>query len=394
MSTPSTMTIVVDENIPLAREAFGTIGTVQPVAGRAITTDHVRVADALLVRSVTPVNEALLQEHTLDFVGSATIGTDHIDQDLLQRRGIPFAHAPGSNADSVADYVIAALLHHAAAQGVSLPDRTVGVIGHGNTGSRVARRCAALGCRVLRNDPPLAEAHPGDDHPFVPLPELLHAADIVSLHVPLTKTGAHPTFRLVDADLLAEMQPGTWLVNTARGDVIDPHAVAQALDSNHLGAALFDVWPNEPAPDAELVARTDLATPHIAGYAYDGKVRGTHMLYEALCAARDEPATWTPESALAEQAPERWHCTPPDPNTPRTQYLHTLARQTYAIADDDRRMRALPAHPPETRGKQFAALRRDYPVRREMQRYRVRRTAVPDALHGAVTGGLTMQLRS
>ncbi len=388
----SSLRIVADENIPCVREAFSTIGPVTSIPGRAISTEHVADADVLLVRSVTSVNEALLGSHTLQFVGSATIGTDHVDQAFLQQRGIPFAHAPGSNADSVADYVITALLHHATCTGADLPDRTVGVVGCGNTGSRVARRCEALGCRVLRNDPPRAKAEPEHADQFTSLKGLLREADIISLHVPLTTSGPHATHQLVDAGVVAAMEPGTWLVNTSRGNVVEASAVQDGLHNGPIGALLFDVWPNEPAPAPNLIRDAAVATPHIAGYAYDGKVRGTQMLYKALCQTLGRPPTWTSDAALANHAPGTWQLSPPDARWPRTEAWNALARQAYPIAEDDRRMRAIATYPSERRGTAFAELRRTYPIRREMQRYAIPASSIPTDWHTAVSSGLCLRI--
>lgn len=384
--------ILADANIPHVHEAFGTLGSVTQTPGRAISASDVQAADVLLVRSVTTVDASLIQDHALQFVGSATIGTDHVDQDVLRERAIPFAHAPGSNADSVADYVLAALLHHATRTGTDLPVRTVGVVGCGNTGRRVARRCEALGCRVLRNDPPRAKNEPENADLFVSLDTLLQEADIISLHVPLTTGGPHATHHLLDTDVVAAMQPGTWLVNTSRGAVVEPNAVRHGLHDGPIGALLFDVWPGEPAPASDLIRDAAIATPHIAGYAYDGKVRGTHMLYQALCNVLDRPATWTPHDVLSAHAPATWHCAPPSARWSRTEAWHALAQHAYTIADDDRRMRALASHPPEERAEAFAELRRTYPIRREMNRYAVTAASLVPEWHRPVSAGLTMQL--
>ena len=386
------LTILADENIPLVREAFGPLGTVHTAAGRAIRPTDVSHVDALLVRSVTTVDANLIGDTALQFVGSATIGTDHIDRPLLEAKEIPFAHAPGSNADSVADYVITALLQQAVRTGTALAHCTVGVIGCGNTGSRVARRCEALGCTVLRNDPPRANAAPKQAHGFVSLNALLATADIISLHVPLTHAGPYPTHHLIDAKALSALHADAWLVNTSRGGVVDANALQDALQRNQLGAALLDVWPNEPTPPLDLVSRAAIATPHIAGYAYDGKIRGTYMLYTALCRVLDQPSPWTPRTALARHDPDTWMLSPPDARFSQTEALHALARQAYAIANDDARLRAIRAHPSSARAHDFSDLRRTYPMRREMQRYRVPAASLPADWHKAVANGLTMRL--
>ena len=196
--------ILADENIPRAEAAFGTLGAVRMRPGRAIGPADVRETDVLLVRSVTPVNADLLDGSAVRFVGSATIGTDHIDRDYLREQGIAFAHAPASNADSVADYVIAALIRLAIRQRTALRGKTIGIVGCGNIGSRLAERLSALGLRVLQNDPPRAEEADaaGEAHDFVSLDTVLAEAGIITLHVPLTEEGRSsdaPPVRRTDA---------------------------------------------------------------------------------------------------------------------------------------------------------------------------------------------------
>jgi erythronate-4-phosphate dehydrogenase len=391
----SDLHILADENIPCVDAAFGTLGTVERCSGRSIGPAAVRDADVLLVRSVTPVGADLLDDSSVRFVGSATIGTDHVDRDYLAERGIAFAHAPGSNADSVADYVVAALLTLARRRRCSLEARTIGVVGCGNIGGRLARRLPALGATVLRNDPPLADAAEaaGRAHDFVPLETILEEADVITTHVPLTTGGPYPTRHLIDEDVLARLQPGTWLLNAARGPVVDNRALLDALRAGQVDAAVLDVWEGEPVPDPDLVRAVDVATPHIAGYAYDGKVRGTAMLYDALCDHLGRDPVWDPETVLRPDAPQALHGHPPDPRLPRTDWLSHLARQAYDLGADDARMRRILDHPPEERGDYFDHLRSTYPTRREMQRHTIRRAGVPTPYREAVADGLTMQGR-
>ncbi len=376
-------------------DAFGELGTIERYSGRDIGAAEVERADVLLVRSVTRVEPSLLDESPVQFVGSATIGTDHVDQDYLEEQGIAFAHAPASNADSVADYVVAALFLLARTHGVDLRDRTVGIVGCGNIGSRLGRRLTALGFTVLRNDPPLeaADAAAGRPYTFVGLDTVLDEADVVTLHVPLTTEGPHPTHHLVDEDALDRLSSGAWLLNTSRGSVVEGAALLEALRADELGAAVLDVWEGEPTPDEALVRAVDVATPHIAGYAYDGKVRGTTMLYEALCEHLGVTPTWSAASVLRPEHPDALSCRPPDPRLPRTEWLHHLVRQAYDLEADDGRMRTLIETPPAERGDAFSALRAHYPVRREMQQYTVSRASVPPAYRTAVEEGLTMQCR-
>jgi erythronate-4-phosphate dehydrogenase len=386
--------IVADENIPCAEAAFGALGDVCTVKGRSIDAAAVADADVLLVRSVTPVGPALLADSPVQFVGSATIGTDHVDTDYLQEAGIAFAHAPGANADSVADYVVAALLHLAVRTQAPLSRMTVGIVGCGNIGGRLARRLPALGVEVLKNDPPRAEAAEaaGRTHDFMPLPAVLAQADVVTFHVPLTREGAHPTYHLADDEALAQLAEGTWLLNTSRGAVVDPYALRRAVEGGRLGALVLDVWANEPTPDPDLLDAADIATPHIAGYAYDGKVRGTAMLHAALTDHLGVDPAWTMDAALRPLPTAPLRCVPPDPALPAPDALHRIARQGYDIMADDRRLRGLLDRPREEHGDYFSRLRKTYPRRRELSRHTLPESTVPPALRTAVREGLTMQL--
>jgi len=387
--------ILADANIPCVEDAFSRFGRVQKKQGRAIGPSDVATADVLLVRSVTPVGPTLLDGHDLRFIGSATIGTDHVDRAYLRRRGIPFAHAPGSNADSVADYVVVALLMLARRRGVSLRDRTVGIVGCGNIGSRLARRLPALGMTVHKNDPPLARAaeKEGALHEFVPLDTVLDEADIITLHVPLKETDPDPTHHLVDAAFLNRLSDGTWLVNTSRGPVVDGDALLEARTQGPVGAAVLDVWENEPSPDPALLEAVDVATPHIAGYAYDGKVRGTAMLYEALCKQLGVEPTWAGTATIQPMSKDALQCMPPDPRLPTTEWRFHLALQGYDLPADAAALSDLVDRPPGARADGFKRLRAQYRQRRELQQHEVPRSAVPSEHEQAVAEGLTIQLQ-
>jgi erythronate-4-phosphate dehydrogenase len=387
--------ILADENIPCVQDAFARFGTVRTRPGRGISAKDVEAADVLLVRSVTEVGRELIGTASLQFVGSATIGTDHVDRAFLQAREIPFAHAPGSNADSVADYVVAALLLLARRRGVPLDGRTVGIIGCGNIGGRLARRLPALGLTVLKNDPPRARAAEADGRPhdFRPLGPVLQASDIVTLHVPLTTDGPDPTHHLVDAAFLDQMRDEAWLLNTSRGAVVNGDALLAARRRGAVAAMGLDVWEHEPSPAPPLVDAADVATPHIAGYAYDGKVRGTELLYQALCEQLGVEPTWTGAASLRPAAKDALQCTPPDPRLPTTEWRHHLARQAYDLQVDDTALRSLPTHPREARAEAFQQLRRTYRPRRELQQHTVSPAAVPEAHRQAVQTGLTIQRR-
>lgn len=352
------MLIVADRNIPQVKEAFAGIGEVRLHDGRGLKAADLREADILLVRSVTTVNESLLTGSKARFVGSATIGTDHVDLDYLRDNGIAFAYAPGGNARAVAEYVLAALL----ALHERKPQGPVGIIGYGNTGGSLARLLEVLGIDYLVNDPPLQQSGMRGDIEFVPLAEI-RRCPIVSLHVPLTRGGPHPTFHLVDEPFLDDLAPGALLINTSRGAVVDNAALEKRLRGGGLRAAL-DVWEGEPAINAGLLERVALGTPHIAGYSVEGRLNGTQRMYEAAC-------------AFLGIAPV-WRYAPPDP--PPT--LETDARgfavvrdlvlRAYDIRRDDAMLRALLPMPAAQRAAGFDRLRRDYPPRREYAAWRYR----------------------
>jgi len=367
------MRIIADANIPYVREAFGAIGAIQTVPGRQIDPELVRSADILLVRSVTHVGPELLDGSRVRFVGTATIGTDHVDEAYLRDRGITFASAPGSNATSVAEYVVAALLVLGQRYGFALSGRTIGVIGVGNVGSRVVRMAEALGMRVLRNDPPLARST--GDPQYRPI-ESLFEADILTLHVPLTRQGPDATWEMVDARFLECVKPGAILMNTSRGAVVEEAALHQALRTGRLAAAVVDTWRGEPNINAALLQDVAIGTPHIAGYSLDGKVNATAMLYEAVCAWLGIEPTWQASSVLPAPEPARIHASA-DGDPDRS--VHEVVRCVYDIVRDDQALRRMLEMPETQRGEYFDRLRATYPVRREFFNVEV---IVPDDAYG------------
>ncbi len=354
--TTAMLRIVADENIPFAEEAFGLLGTVTRVPGRAIDSAILADADALMVRSITRVDEALLSGTPVRFVGTATIGMDHIDAAYLAAAGIGFSSAPGCNANSVAEYITAALLELRDRLDVDLSTLRLGIVGVGNVGSRVREKAEALGMTCVLNDPPRA-AQTGDAR-YRPIAEILDC-DVVSLHTPLERGGPHPTWHLVDANFLDGLKPGAVLFNTSRGAVADNAAVLAALRSGRLRAAVLDVWEGEPNPDVALLQETALASPHIAGYSFDGKVNGTRQIYTAACACFGIPSEWDPSDRLPAPVPAEIRCDDLATALPR------CVRAAYDIMQDDASMRALPAMAADARGPAFDALRKNYRCRRE-----------------------------
>jgi len=352
------MLIVVDENIPYAEEAFGRLGTVRKLPGRRIVRQDLEQADALIVRSITRVNADLLRDTPVRFVGTCTIGEDHVDKAWLAAQGIGFASAPGCNANSVADYITAALLFLEARHGITLRGASIGIVGVGNVGSRVARRAEALGMRVTLNDPPRAEREP--DFPSESLEAAL-SRDFITFHVPLEKTGPWPTWHMVDAARLNQIRPETILLNTSRGAVVDNPALLRYLENGRLRGAVLDVWEGEPAPDPGLIRIVDLATPHIAGYSFDGKVNGTRQVYEALCRHLGVTPDWDPSPLLPPPDCPEVTVNPDDPDA-----IRKAVFAVYDIREDDARTRPLAdMTDPAARGAAFDQLRKHYPRRRE-----------------------------
>lgn len=349
------MNILVDENIPLAQAFFGTLGQVRTAPGRSISPAQLVDVDALIVRSVTTVGQALLQNSAVRFVGTCTIGTDHLDVPYLQDQGIEWSAAPGCNANSVVEYVIVALA-------TCRPDwqtRQIGIVGCGNVGGLLYRRLRALGVNLKVYDPLL---DPKKLPNSTTLDDVLQS-DIVCLHTPLTHQGSYPTVKMIGAHQLNAMHSDALLLNAGRGDVIDGPALLQHLQTHPEFSVVLDVWPGEPNIDLALMDIAQIATPHIAGYSYDGKVAGTQRIYQALCRFLGAAPRLTTGDLLPSDRPDKLHwdlSSGPD--------LNDLLQQAYDITADDRAMRWALQQASE-KGDSLAAafdlLRKTYPVRRE-----------------------------
>lgn len=357
------MVIAIDENIPLLPEALAPCGTVRTFAANALTHSDMRDVDALFVRSKTRVDSLLLQGTPVRFVGTATAGTDHIDSAYLSGRGTSQASAAGCNAMSVAEYVIYAALYWSVVRQETLRGKTLGIIGFGNVGKRVARIAHGLSMRVLLNDPPLAQqgyCFP-DDCPHVDSDTLMAKADIVTVHVPLVRTGAFPTVQLLSPARLHHMRSGALLVQASRGGVVSEQAVLPLLAAGRLHAA-FDVWENEPAVYADLAHQCLLATPHIAGYSWEGKVRGSEMMARAF-------AQWSGVQPLMEvfsDAVNQQNDTQIGTLWSNEAVLFHCLQQSRCLHDDDRAFREILSLPAGIVAQRFHALRKNYPKRREV----------------------------
>ncbi|STQ60851.1 4-phosphoerythronate dehydrogenase PdxB [Pseudescherichia vulneris] len=348
------MKILVDENMPYARELFSRLGEVKPVPGRPIPEDELADAQALMVRSVTKVNASLLSGTAVKFVGTATAGTDHVDQAWLGEAGIGFSAAPGCNAIAVVEYVFSALLMLAERDGFTLKDRTVGIVGVGNVGSRLQARLEAWGVRTLLCDPPRADR--GDAGDFRPLEALVREADILTFHTPLFKEGPYKTLHLVDDALISALKPGAILINACRGRVVDNAALLMRLEAGQDLSVVLDVWEPEPDLNVELLKRVDIGTPHIAGYTLEGKARGTTQVFEAFSAFIGHRQQVALDTLLP--APEFGRITLHGPLDQPT--LKRLAHLVYDVRRDDAPLRKVAGIPGE-----FDKLRKNYLERRE-----------------------------
>ncbi|WP_226687887.1 4-phosphoerythronate dehydrogenase PdxB [Stutzerimonas stutzeri] len=360
------MHILTDENIPLVDEFFAGFGEIRRMPGRSINRAALENVDVLLVRSVTRVDRELLEGSAVRFVGTCTIGTDHLDLDYFEQAGIAWASAPGCNARGVVDYVLGSLLALAEVRGEALARRRFGVVGAGEVGGRLIEVLRGLGWDVRVCDPPRQGREAGD---FVSLDEILAECDVVSLHTPLTLGGDWPTFHLFDQARLSRLRPGTWLINASRGAVVDNAALRDLLLQRPDMEAVLDVWEGEPQVDVALAGLCRIATPHIAGYSLDGKLRGTAQIYAALCAARGvepaiELAQLTPGPALTELA----FASSAEPS----EMLATLCRAVYDPRRDDADFRRSLLGDEAQRRAGFDLLRKQYPPRREIDGLKVR----------------------
>ncbi|VAW46100.1 Erythronate-4-phosphate dehydrogenase [hydrothermal vent metagenome] len=347
------MKIVADENIPYVQSAFASLGEVTTLAGRNIKKADLIDCDILLVRSVTQVNQQLLAGTSIRFVASATSGINHIDLYYLKKHGIAFVHALGSNAASVAEYVMSAIAYWSLTTNKPLEQLSLGIIGCGQVGGRVKNLCHRFGIQTTLNDPPLAES----DHQttWSDLEDLLNC-DVVTIHVPLTSTGKHATTNLINQQHIEQLKPGTLLINTARGEVVDEKALLARQIKHQDLSLVMDVWHNEPNINIKMLAHTLIGTPHIAGHSFDGKVRGTEMIYTACCDFFNQAKKWSATAVLS-----KVHAT----STSRNQDISLSILKAYDIRQDNNRLKQLLNKSELTNGTSFDDLRKTYPTRRE-----------------------------
>ncbi len=351
--------IIADDKIPFLKGVLEPFAEVTYLPGNQINRTNIMGSDALLVRTRTRCNSELLAGTPVKYIGTATIGFDHIDTAFCEENSIKWISAPGCNSSSVQQYIAAALLRISAESGLSLKGRTIGIVGVGNVGSKVQNLANVLGMNVLLNDPP-RERKEGKNN-FVGLDQLLIESDIITLHVPLNMDGEDRTFHMFNNEVFSKVKRRCWLINSSRGEVVETEALKNALSGERIGGAVIDVWEREPEIDIPLMHMAFLATPHIAGYSADGKANGTAMIVKNLCESFNIPLTsWYPSEVPGTHDPVlEIDCA----GKTSEEIVRKAVNHTYNIVEDDVRLRFDPSR--------FEKERENYPVRREFSYYSI-----------------------
>jgi len=362
------MKIVIDDKIPFIKGVLEPYAEVVYLPGDRFTRSDVVNADALITRTRTKCDELMLKDSSVKFIATATIGYDHIDTGWCEANGITWINAPGCNSGSVHQYMASVLATLSTHFGFRFEEKTLGVVGVGNVGSKVVLLGKALGMKVLMNDPPRAEKE--GPAQFVPLDEILNMSDIITLHVPLNYSGSHQTYHLFNKETIEQLLYRTILINSSRGEVVDNAALKNALKNRKIGAAALDVWENEPDIDLELLPLLNIATPHIAGYSADGKANGTAISVQALSRFFGLPLTdWQPSEVPNPVQPLRLELDCRGKSL--QQCLCEAIWHTYTVNDDDGFLRASPST--------FEKQRGNYPVRRDLKAFTVDlKNAIPE----------------
>jgi erythronate-4-phosphate dehydrogenase len=353
------MKIVADDKIPFLRGVLEPYAEVVYLPGKQINNEILLNCDAILIRTRTRCTEELLEGTRVRFIGTATIGYDHIDIPYCNENNISWTNAPGCNSSSVQQYIAAALMRISSECRFNLKDKTIGIIGVGNVGSKVEKFAHTLGMNVLLNDPPRARSEGKGN--FHSLNEVLSESDIVTVHVPLNMSGEDFTYHLFNEDIFKKLRKGAWFINTSRGEVMDTSALKKVLCPGKLGGAIIDVWENEPDFDHELMQQVFISTPHIAGYSADGKANGTAMVVHSLGRYfKIDTESWYPENIPPPASPViSIDCS----DKSEEEIIREAIEHTYNINEDNARLRLNPA--------EFEKLRGDYPLRREFTAYTV-----------------------
>ena len=360
------MYIVADENIIYAEEAFSQFGDVKLLKGREISNSILRDATALFVRSVTNVNKDLLNGTNVKFAGTATIGTDHVDIDYLKSHGIEFTSAKGCNSFAVTEYVLAAVNYLINKKNKCYNELSIGIIGVGNIGSKLEKLFNALGSKVLLNDPPLKRII--NESKYISLEEVL-SADVITCHVPLNLTGEDKTYHLIGEKEIAQIKPGTVVINSSRGPVINNNALKTRLITKKDLHAVLDVWENEPSIDLELLDLVDIATPHVAGYSLEGKINGTKMIYDKFCEFLQTEKTWQPGYPVINND------TIARKYNSKEDMINLLFPFVYDIEEDSNFTKSEILSNKKETATVFDKLRKSYNLRRELNNYRTKHSS-------------------
>ena len=353
------MKIVVDDKIPYIHGAFEQVAKVIYLPGSKTTPEILQDADAIITRTRTICNEKLLKDSSVKFIATATIGYDHIDTEYCENAGIKWTNAPGCNAESVNQYIASALFSWSMRKRTDLAGKTIGIVGVGQVGSRVAKTCETIGMKVLLNDPPRERVE--GSGLFTDLKTIQEEADIITFHVPLNMIGEDATFHLVNSEFLNGLKKKPLLINSCRGEVFETDAVKEAYKSKIISGLIIDCWENEPDLDLELLGMVDYGTPHIAGYSKDGKANGTKMSVQAVSRFFNLGLdNWNPSGVEPPENP----VIEIDGNQ-RREYsiLAEAILSTYQIENDFEALKENAAD--------FEKLRGDYPVRREFDSFTV-----------------------
>jgi erythronate-4-phosphate dehydrogenase len=351
------MKIIIDDKIPFIKGILENYAEVDYIPGAKIKHQLVKDSDALIVRTRTECNKELLEGTNIKFIATATIGYDHIDTRWCEANGIEWTNAAGCNSTSVQQYISSVLAYLSKKYDFKFEDKTLGVVGVGNVGKKIVRLAETLGMRVILNDPPLARQR--GPCGYISLDGLIHEADIITLHVPLYIKGEDRTMHLIDETKIKKFNPGTILINSSRGEVVDNSALKKALKKSILKGAVLDVWETEPNIDLDLVRMLDIATPHIAGYSADGKANGTAMSVRAISKFFNLGIDhWFPENIPSPLSPL---ITIDASDKSLQQVICEAIEKTYEVRFDDERLKKSP--------QEFETQRGDYPVRREFHAY-------------------------
>ncbi len=361
------MKFIIDNKIPYIKGALEPFGDVVYLSAEKTTPEALKDADTIITRTRTICDEKLLKDSSIKFIATATIGFDHIDTNYCDKNGIKWSNAPGCNSKSVEQYITSSLFVLAEKRGFQLKGKTIGIVGVGQVGSKIAQACKILGMNVLLNDPPRERKERKEN--FVSLEEIAQKSDIISLHTPLNMEGDNSTFHLANEEFFNTLQRKPILINSARGAVVDNQAAKRAIQNGKISGLVLDCWENEPNIDIELLEKCDLATPHIAGYSKEGKANGTSMSIQAISKFFNLGIdNWQAKNI---ELPDQTIIELDGFNISEENIIGNAILATYDIRIDDQKLRGNP--------KFFEKLRGDYPVRREYPVFTVKHKNLTDS---------------